>query len=116
MTSDIHSSSADSTGIDVERTAELANILRNTRRIQILIELDSADEDGLAVGALADRIAEREHGPQFDPEARKAVYVALYQSHAPKLDAWNVIDLQRDHVTRGRRFEEVFSALSRLQE
>jgi hypothetical protein len=106
----------DSTGcVDVKRTAELANILRNTRRIQILIELDSADEDGMTVGELADRIAEREHGPQFSPEARKAVYVATYQSHAPKLDAWNVIDLQRDTATRGSRFEEVISTLDRLQ-
>jgi hypothetical protein len=115
MNSDTPSSSTNSTDIDVERTAELANILRNTRRIQILIELDSADEDGLTVGELADRIAEREHGPQFSPEARKAVYVATYQCHAPKLDAWDVIDLRRDMATRGGRFEEVVSALDRLQ-
>jgi hypothetical protein len=115
MNSDTPSSSTDSTDIDVERTAELANILRNTRRIQILIELDSADEDGLTVGELADRIAEREHGPQFSPEARKAVYVATYQSHAPKLDAWNVIDCERGQVSRGGRFVEVVSALYRLQ-
>lgn len=115
MNPDIHNETDDVQSVDVERTAELANILRNTRRIQILIELDSADEDGLTVGELADRIAEREHGPQYSPEARKAVYVATYQSHAPKLDTWHVIDCQRDVITRGRRFEEVMSALGRLQ-
>ena len=115
MNPDIHNETDDVQSVDVERTAELANILRNTRRIQILIELDSADEDGLTVGELADRIAEREHGPEYSPEARKAVYVATYQCHAPKLDAWDVIDLQRDTATRGRRFGEVVSALDRLQ-
>ena len=103
--------------VDIERTAEIADILRNARRIQVILELDVAGEDGLAVGELADRIAEREHGPHFSPEARKAVYVALYQSHVPTLEVWDgdgVIDCERDVVTRGRRFEEVRSALSRL--
>jgi len=114
MTSERYNETDSTECIDVEQVAWIANLLQNTRRIQILIELDSADEDGLTVGELADRIAEREHGSQYSPEARKAVYVATYQSHAPKLDAWHVIDCQRDVITRGRRFEEVMSALGRL--
>lgn len=119
MNSDTPSSSTDSTGIDVERTAEIAGILRSSRRIQVILELESAGEDGLSIGELADQVAEREHGPDPTPEARKAVYVALYQSHVPTLAAWGgdgVIDCDRDHVTRGGRFSEVISALHRLQE
>lgn len=101
--------------IDIERTAEIANILRNPRRIQVILELDSAGGEGLTVGELTDRIAEREHGPDPTPEARKAAYVALYQSHVPTLESWDVIDCQRDTANPGRRFEEVVSALTRLQ-
>lgn len=80
------------------------------------MELDSTGEGGLTIGELADRIAEREHGPQYGSKVHKAAYIAIYQCHAPKLDTWNVIDYQRDTVKEGRRFDEVVSALYQLQE
>lgn len=106
------------TSIDVKRTAEIAGILRNSRRIYVMLELESVGEEGLSVGVLADRIAERECGPQFSSKARKAVYVALYQTHIPTLDAWDTdgaINCDRGLITRGSRFNEVMSALNRLQ-
>lgn len=119
MDSDIHGGSADSNEatVDVERTVEIANILRNERRIQVIIELKSAGEGGLSVGVLADRIAENEDGPDFT-SVRKRVYISLYQTHIPTLDTVGVVDSgrDRDYVTRTSRFDEVISALHRLQE
>lgn len=118
MDSDIH---IDAQSVDVEKTAEIADILRNERRIQVLIALESADDDGLTIGELAEAIAECEHGPGFSPADRKTVYVSLYQTHIPVLaesgvEGSGVVDWDRDVITRGRRFDVVVSALDRLQE
>ncbi|RLM59978.1 hypothetical protein [Halorubrum sp. Atlit-26R] len=100
--------------IDIAKTVQIADILRASRRIQVLIELESASENGMTVGSLADAIAENE--PESEsPNARRSVYVALYQSHLPKLESENLVDWDRDTVTRSSRFDEVVSALHRLQ-
>ncbi|WP_449272120.1 DUF7344 domain-containing protein [Halorubrum lipolyticum] len=118
MNSDIPSSSKDSTeNIDIEQTTWAADILRNRRRIQVLLELASAGEEGVSVSELADRLAERDHGAGFGSEQRRRIFIALYQSHLPKLEADSVIDRKknRDYVARGRRFNEVVSTLAQLQ-
>lgn len=101
--------------IDVGKTAEIADILHNERRIQTLIAFESADEEGLTVSDLAERIAECEHGSEFDADDRKRVYVALYQTHIPTLESADVVAVDRGVVTPGKRFKMVVSALRRIQ-
>ena len=118
MNSDTPGSSTDSneaTSIDIGQTTWLADILRNRRRIQVLLELESAGDDGVSVSELADRLAERDHGAGFSSDQRRRIFVALYQSHIPLMEAELVLDVKRDVCTRGRRFNEVLSALYRLQ-
>lgn len=115
MESDIHNETDDVQSADVERTAEIGDILRNERRIRVLIELESAGEDGLTVGELADRLAERDYGQHYESEDRKRIYIALYQTHIPTLEAGCILAVDRGICTRGSRFEELVSALARLQ-
>jgi hypothetical protein len=116
MDLDIHNDSTDSTEcVDVEQTAWVADILRNRRRIQVLIELDSVGEDGMSLGALADRLAERDHSPDFTPGERKRIYIVLHQCHIPRLSIDNVVNRRRDLITPGSRYSDVLSALLRLQ-
>lgn len=94
----------------------MADILRNRRRIQVLLELESEGGEGVSVGELADRLAERDHGAGFGSDERRRIFVALYQSHIPRMEADMLVEKSdRDLCTRGRRFNEVLSALYRIQ-
>lgn len=117
MDSNTPSSSTDSAEkIDIEQTTWIADILRNRRRVQVLLELESVGDEGLSVGELVDRLAERDHGAGFSSDERRRIFVALYQTHVQTLDASDVLEVERDVCTRGGRFNEVVSALHRLQE
>ena len=102
--------------IDIDQTTWVADILRNRRRIQVLLELESVGEDGVSVSELADRLAERDFGEGFSSAERRKIFVGLYQTHIPTLNATEVVNVgSRDYVTRGGRYSEVLSALYRLQ-
>ena len=117
MDSNTQDGSTDSTATsaDIAKTVQIANILRASRRIQVLLELYSASEYGMTVGSLADAIPENEPASE-SPNARRSAYIALSQSHLPKLESERVIAWDRDTVTRPSRFNEMVSALHRLQE
>jgi DNA-binding transcriptional ArsR family regulator len=80
---------------------EVFEMLQNERRRRILRYLLDAD-DVMTIGELAERIAAVENDTSvaaLNSTQRKRVYVALYQTHLPKMDDVGVIDYDRD---RGR--------------
>jgi DNA-binding transcriptional ArsR family regulator len=80
---------------------EVFEMLQNERRRRILRYLLEAD-DVMTIGELAERIAAVENDTSvaaLNSTQRKRVYVALYQTHLPKMDDVGVIDYDRD---RGR--------------
>ena len=80
---------------------EVFEMLQNERRRRILSYLLDAD-DVMTIGELAERIAAVENDTTvaaLNSTQRKRVYVALYQTHLPKMDDVGVIDYNRD---RGR--------------
>lgn len=80
---------------------EVFEMLQNERRRRILRYLLEAD-DVMTIGELAERIAAVENDTSvaaLNSTQRKRVYVALYQTHLPKMDSVGVIDYDRD---RGR--------------
>lgn len=80
---------------------EVFEMLQNERRRRILRYLLDAD-DVMTIGELAERIAAVENDTTvaaLNSTQRKRVYVALYQTHLPKMDDVGVIDYDRD---RGR--------------
>lgn len=73
---------------------DVFGILRNRRRRDVLRYLDT-EADHVEVGPMAVEIAAREcDKPSEDitSQERKRVYVALYQSHLPKMDDIGAID------------------------
>jgi len=83
-------------GMSLKR-GEIFHILKNRRRryvLQILLE-----EDGeIGLGDLSEKIAALENDvevSELDPSERKRVYVALYQSHLPKMDQLGLIEYDK---------------------
>jgi hypothetical protein len=76
-------------------------VLKNSRRRQILLYLLNARRT-VTTGELAEHIAAIENDvdvTQLDSKQRKRVYVALYQTHLPKLDREGIVEYDGD---RGR--------------
>lgn len=68
--------------IEIE-TADLYEVLRNQRRRFLILLVDRFGR--ISLSEAADRIAAFEVDGRVDSQARKAVYVGLYQSHGEKV-------------------------------
>lgn len=76
---------------------EVHDILSNERRQHVIKILDERDER-MTIGRLADMIAVAETGQSPPPEnVRQSVYVALRQTHLPKLDDMGIADFDSHH-------------------
>lgn len=83
---------------------DLFHLLSNSRRRNVLRYL-VAREERVDMRDVAERIAAREHDVEVQnlrSKQRQRVYIALYQSHLPKLDEFGVIeyDRSRGHIER----------------
>lgn len=76
---------------------ELFHVLQNERRRRVLTYL--LDNDGpFEMRAIAEQVAAWEHDTtvrQLMSDERQRVYIALYQSHLPKLDEVGLIDYEQ---------------------
>lgn len=72
--------------------ARIHRLIGNQRRLLLLRELTEVGDE-VSVRELSERIAAAETGTRPPPRSvRKSVYVALIQTHLPKLDRAEVID------------------------
>ncbi len=73
-------------------------LLKNRRRREVLTYLLEA-EDTVTLGELAEQIAAWENDTDVNAlssDQRKRVYVALYQTHLPKMDDAGIIEYDQD--------------------
>ncbi len=73
-------------------------LLKNRRRRQVLAYLLETEET-VTLGELAERIAAWENNTEIaalSSDQRKRVYVALYQTHLPKMDDAGIVDYDQD--------------------
>lgn len=85
---------------DVERLSKdvIFELLKNRRRREVLTYLLEA-EGTVTLGELAEQIAAWENDTTVNAlssDQRKRVYVALYQTHLPKMDDAGIIDYDQD--------------------
>jgi len=77
------------------------HLLQTSRRRETLRYLLTVDQV-VEVGDLAEWVASREHSvpvEELRSSQRQRVYISLYQTHLPKLDAFKIVDYDKD---RGR--------------
>ncbi|NUB93887.1 ArsR family transcriptional regulator [Haloterrigena sp. SYSU A121-1] len=73
-------------------------LLKNRRRREVLAYLLEAD-DTVTLGELAEQIAAWENDTEvsaLSSDQRKRVYVALYQTHLPKMDDAGIVEYDQD--------------------
>ncbi|QLG48574.1 DUF7344 domain-containing protein [Natrinema halophilum] len=73
-------------------------LLKNRRRREVLAYLLDADET-VTLGELAEQIAAWENDTEVNAlssDQRKRVYVALYQTHLPKMDDAGIVEYDQD--------------------
>ncbi|WP_090614754.1 DUF7344 domain-containing protein [Natrinema salaciae] len=73
-------------------------LLKNRRRREVLAYLLEADET-VTLGELAEQIAAWENDTEVNAlssDQRKRVYVALYQTHLPKMDDAGIVEYDQD--------------------
>jgi hypothetical protein len=88
---------------------DVFHLLQNSRRREVLRYLEGV-EDWVELSDVAEQVAAWEHDTTVEAlssKERKRVYVALYQSHLPKLDEVDVIeyDQHRGTLRPTRRIE-----------
>ncbi|WP_049925548.1 DUF7344 domain-containing protein [Halopiger goleimassiliensis] len=89
------SDSEDEEGLSKDVIFEL---LKNRRRREVLTYLLEADET-VTLGELAEQIAAWENDTDVNAlssDQRKRVYVALYQTHLPKMDDAGIVEYDQD--------------------
>ncbi|MEY7849686.1 ArsR family transcriptional regulator [Natrarchaeobius sp. A-rgal3] len=89
------SQSADDEGLSKDIIFEL---LKNRRRREVLAYLLEAEET-VTLGELAEQIAAWENDTDVNAlssDQRKRVYVALYQTHLPKMDDAGIVEYDQD--------------------
>ena len=89
---------------------ETLDLLGHGRRRAIVDQLAKTDRRHIPVTDLAEEIACAEYGcppSELTSDQRKRVYIALVQSHLPRLDAADVVTYRSEAkvVTRGQYFE-----------
>jgi hypothetical protein len=83
-------------------TDDVFHLLQNERRrrvIEYLREHEGGSTEGVDMRDVVEDIAAREHDTSVDllsSDERQRVYIALYQSHLPKLDDHDVIEYDQD--------------------
>lgn len=103
-------------------TDEVFHILQNERRRRILAYLREHDDgDGVDMREIVEWVAAEEHDTTVNAlrsKERQRVYIALYQSHLPKLDDYGLVtyDQRRGWVTLTTAAESVFPYLAVDQE
>ncbi len=73
-------------------------LLKNRRRREVLAYLLESDET-VTLGELAEQIAAWENDTEVNAlssDQRKRVYVALYQTHLPKMDDAGIVEYDQD--------------------
>src|SRR6056297_2781768 len=93
ITSVTEDTSADGLSKDV-----IFELLKNRRRREVLTYLLDCDET-VTLSELAEQIAAWENDTtvnQLNSDQRKRVYVALYQTHLPKMDDAGIIEYDQD--------------------
>ncbi|WP_255194911.1 DUF7344 domain-containing protein [Halorarius litoreus] len=109
-----HSSAEQSDGSATEISKDDAfHILQNARRRAVLRYLAEHDDtDRFVMRDIAEEVAAWEHDTtvqQLVSDERQRVYIALYQSHLPKLDKHGVIDYNQSRgVVERTELTEVF--------
>lgn len=98
--------------LTIEDATEVLKSERRRRAVEFLNQNREAE-----FSEIADAVAEAEFGPDYDSEERKRVYVALYQSHMPKLKERGVVEYQgtANPVEQGPAFETTVRYLRALQ-
>jgi hypothetical protein len=74
---------------------DLFHILQNQRRRRVLEYIQNSDEEQIDMRDVAEQVAAWEHDTtvqQLTSNERQRVYIALYQSHLPKLDEKGIIE------------------------
>ena len=98
-------------------TDEVFHILQNERRRRILAYLREHDQgDGVDMREIVEWVAAQEHDTTVSAlrsKERQRVYIALYQSHLPKLDDYGLVtyNQRRGWVTLTDAAESVFPYL-----
>ncbi|APW99272.1 transcriptional regulator [Halobiforma lacisalsi AJ5] len=87
-------------GEDDERLSKdvIFELLKNRRRREVLAYLLEAEET-VTLGELAEQIAAWENDTDVNAlssDQRKRVYVALYQTHLPKMDDAGIVEYDQD--------------------
>ena len=90
-------------------SVEVCEQLANERRQAVVGVLQ--EEEQITLRYLSEVIAE------LEDKERKGVYIALYQSHIPKMEDYDVVehDDRRSVIQRGDNFEQVSEALTCLE-
>lgn len=86
--------------IDRESDGELSlsecyHLLQNRRRRAVIRYLAEHGEQ-VKIGTLSERLVHKETDEPISSQDRHRVYVALYQSHLPKLDDYGVVEYDKD--------------------
>nr|WP_089827584.1 hypothetical protein [Halogranum amylolyticum] len=74
---------------------DLFHILQNQRRRRVLKYLQATDKERVDMRDVAEQVAAWEHDTtlrQLTSDERQRVYIALYQSHLPKLDEKGIVE------------------------
>ncbi|WP_186310969.1 DUF7344 domain-containing protein [Halorubrum depositum] len=77
---------------------DVFHVLQNERRRNVLRYLDDVDDDVVEMRDMAVQIAAWENDTtvqKLHSDQRQRVYIALYQSHLPKLDSLGLIDYNK---------------------
>lgn len=85
-------------GGDADSLDTLFELLSNRRRRYVLSCLNEY-ENPMALADLADEVAARENGTpitQTSAEEVKRIYISLYHTHVPKLEAADVVRYSQD--------------------
>ena len=94
---EITSVTANETGETLSKDV-IFELLKNRRRREVLSYLLEAEET-VTLGELAEQIAAWENDTDVNAlssDQRKRVYVALYQTHLPKMDDAGIVDYDQD--------------------
>ena len=99
-------------GLSLDAVYHLLQNQRRRRIIRYLAETDGTATRDEIVGRLAKLEAETEGG-HISSQARQRVYVALHQTHLPKLDRADIVEYAPDRgtVTPRSALEEIYRVL-----
>lgn len=99
---------------------EICGLLNRARRREVLCQLAETEQRCVRVADLAEAVAASEYDcrpSELGSDDRKRVYIALQQSHLPRLASANVVVYERDTVvTLGPEFDSVWAAYMALRD